>query len=216
MRNKTVFQSNLKIIITTSRNPSSSLLKFTKELNAIFPYSRRVNRGNKFLKSLINSCLIEKATDLLLVYENRGRPNSLIICHLPSGPTIFFHLSNIVSIKTQINSKIPRNFPLIIIDNLGSSLGNRLASILKNLFPCSNQNSKKIIIFSGQQNFILFRRYWFEKKGDFNSDILLHEIFPNFDMYLYKISLGLICDRKKEVEWILNPFLNTFKRKFVF
>jgi U3 small nucleolar ribonucleoprotein protein IMP4 len=209
-------QSNLKIIITTSRNPSSSLLKFTKELKKIFPFSLRVNRGNKFLKSLISYCLIENATDLLLVYENRGVPSSLIISHLPSGPTVFFRLSNIILNKIGKKEKIPRNFPLIVIDNLNSPLGKRLSSILRNLFPIPCTNSKNVVIFSGNNNVITCKNYWFERKGNFKSDILLHQTPPSFDMFPFKISLGVLFEKREEIEWSTNTFTNTFKKKSFF
>jgi U3 small nucleolar ribonucleoprotein protein IMP4 len=209
-------QSNLKIIITTSRNPSSSLLRFTKELKKIFPLSLRVNRGNKFLKSLISFCLTENATDLLLVYENRGNPSSLIISHLPSGPTVFFRLSNIIVNKFGKKEHIPRNFPLIVIENLNSPLGKRLSSIIRNLFPTPYTNSKNVVIFSGKDNVVTCKNYWFERKGNLKSDILIHQFSPSFDMFPFKISLGILFEKKTEVEWSTNPFTNTFKKKSFF
>nr|UXY88310.1 U3 snoRNP protein, IMP4 [Cryptomonas curvata] len=209
-------QSNLKIIITTSRNPSSSLLRFTKELKKIFPLSLRVNRGNRFLKSLISFCLTENATDLLLVYENRGNPSSLIISHLPSGPTVFFRLSNIIVNKIGKNEHIPRNFPLIVIENLNSPLGKRLSSIIRNLFPTPCTNSKNVVIFSGKYNVVSCKNYWFERKGNLKSDILIHQFSPSFDLFPYKITLGILFEKKTEVEWSMNSFTNTFKKKSFF
>nr|UXY87315.1 U3 snoRNP protein, IMP4 [Cryptomonas sp.] len=209
-------QQELKIIITTSRNPSPSLLRFVKQLGRIIPFSRIINRGNKFLKSLVYTCIIEKATDLLMIYENRGNPNSLIVSHLPSGPTVFFRLSNIISIYSKKNPKLPENFPFIVIDNLTSPLGKRLSVIFRNLFPIPNKNSKKIITLSGQGDFISFRHHWFERKGDKISEIVLTELFPSFDMYPYKISLGLLGDKISEIEWSINSFKNTSKKRPIF
>jgi U3 small nucleolar ribonucleoprotein protein IMP4 len=205
-----------KIIITTSRNPSSNLLRFTKEIKKLFPLAIRLNRGNKFLKSLINYCVIQQATDLLLVYEHRGVPSSLIVSHLPTGPTIFFRLSNVVIDKAKKKEKIPNNFPILIIQNLTSPLGKRLTSIFKSLFKIPSFNSRNIVTLKGIGNTISCNYYWFERKGDIKSDILIHEISPSFDLLPYKISLGILFEHKQEIEWIMTSFVNTYKKKSFF
>lgn len=40
-----------KILITTSRDPSSRLVQFAKELKLVFPNSQRVNRGGQVLEA---------------------------------------------------------------------------------------------------------------------------------------------------------------------
>ena len=84
-----------KIYLTSSRSPSSKLVKFLKELEIIFPYSQKINRGSEFLISLVSFCLLQGVKNLIIVYENRGKPSSLVISHLPYGPTLFFTLSNV-------------------------------------------------------------------------------------------------------------------------
>ena len=205
-----------KIIITTSRNPSSNLLKFTKEIKKIFPSAVRLNRGNKFLKSLIEFCLTQQVTDMLLVYETRGIPSSLIISHLPSGPTIFFRLSNIVINKSNKKEHIPINFPILIIQNFTSPLGKRLISVLKNLFNRPPSSSKNIVMLKGSGNIITCNYYWFEKRSNFNSNILVHEISPSFDLFPFKITLGTLFEIKQEIEWSINSFINTYKKKSFF
>nr|UXY87807.1 U3 snoRNP protein, IMP4 [Cryptomonas curvata] len=209
-------QSNSKIIITTSRNPSSSLLKFTKEIKKFFPSAKRLNRGNKFLKSLMYFCLSQQVTDLLIIYEHRGVPNSLIISHLPTGPTVFFRLSNIIINVPKKNINIPRNFPILIIQNLTSPLGKRLTSVFKSLFRTPTFNSKNVVILKGSGNIISCHYYWFERKSNLKSDILIYEILPSFDLFPYKISLGILFEKKQNIEWSTNSFINTYKKKFFF
>jgi len=36
-----------KVLITTSRDPSSRLVQFAKELKLVFPNSQRINRGGQ-------------------------------------------------------------------------------------------------------------------------------------------------------------------------
>lgn len=45
--------SCLQILITTSRDPSTRLVQFAKELKLIFPNSRRMNRGGQVRADLL-------------------------------------------------------------------------------------------------------------------------------------------------------------------
>ncbi|KAI0234428.1 U3 small nucleolar ribonucleoprotein IMP4 [Lamellibrachia satsuma] len=66
-----------KIMITTSRDPSSRLKMFAKEMRLIFPNSQRINRGNYEIKQLVQACRSNEVTDLLIVSEHRGNPADL-------------------------------------------------------------------------------------------------------------------------------------------
>jgi U3 small nucleolar ribonucleoprotein protein IMP4 len=93
-----------KIMITTSHNPSARLKKFAKELRLLFPNAQRLNRGNYEYKQLIDACRANDVTDFMVVHETRGRPDGLIICHLPYGPTAYFNLSDVV-MRHDINKE---------------------------------------------------------------------------------------------------------------
>jgi U3 small nucleolar ribonucleoprotein protein IMP4 len=84
------------VLITTSRDPSSRLSQFAKELRLIFPGSDRLNRGGTVLPDLVDLCRRRGATDLVIAHEHRGEPDGLVVCHLPHGPTAYFGLSNAV------------------------------------------------------------------------------------------------------------------------
>lgn len=45
-----------KVVITTSRDPSSSLKRFAKEIKLSIPNSQTVNRGSHDVKSIIQAC----------------------------------------------------------------------------------------------------------------------------------------------------------------
>lgn len=83
--------SDPKIMITTSRDPSSKLLQFTKvlgsliernhptmifmqEIRLVFPNSHRINRGNYVVKELADACRANDITDLIVLHEHRGIP----------------------------------------------------------------------------------------------------------------------------------------------
>jgi U3 small nucleolar ribonucleoprotein protein IMP4 len=63
-----------KILITTSRDPSSRLQQFAKELRLIFPKSQRINRGNNVISELVSACKSNDVTDLIILHEHRGVP----------------------------------------------------------------------------------------------------------------------------------------------
>ena len=79
-----------RIVITTSRDPSSRLLQFAKELNHVIPNSFRMNRGNTVIETLVQTAKSNDMTDIIMIHETRGRPDGLVITHLPYGPTCLF------------------------------------------------------------------------------------------------------------------------------
>jgi hypothetical protein len=63
-----------KILLTTSRDPSSKLLQFSKEMRLVLPNAHRINRGNYVVKELADACRANEITDLVVVHEHRGVP----------------------------------------------------------------------------------------------------------------------------------------------
>ena len=45
----------------------------------MFPTSHKINRGGHDLKMLVNSCIANEYTDLIILSETRGRPGWWII-----------------------------------------------------------------------------------------------------------------------------------------
>lgn len=85
-----------KIMVTTARDPSSRLKRFTKEVRLLFPGAQRLNRGNMVLGEMVQVCRANEVSDLVIVHEHRGEPDGLIVSHMPYGPTAYFSLSNVV------------------------------------------------------------------------------------------------------------------------
>lgn len=72
-----------KIAITTSRAPSIRLKNFCGEMKHVFPNSKRMNRGKNDMGQLLHLCKKEGMTDLIILHETRGRPDGMIVTHLP-------------------------------------------------------------------------------------------------------------------------------------
>eukprot|EP00429_Kryptoperidinium_foliaceum_P001692 CAMPEP_0176010534 /NCGR_PEP_ID=MMETSP0120_2-20121206/4818_1 /TAXON_ID=160619 /ORGANISM="Kryptoperidinium foliaceum, Strain CCMP 1326" /LENGTH=191 /DNA_ID=CAMNT_0017343369 /DNA_START=33 /DNA_END=606 /DNA_ORIENTATION=+ len=86
-----------RVCVTTSRDPSSRLKQFCKEVKLLIPNSVRINRGNNRVDELMESCKQAEFSDIVIVQETVENPtDGLVVCHLPMGPTAFFSLSNAV------------------------------------------------------------------------------------------------------------------------
>ena len=203
------------ILLTTSRKPSSRLLQFLKELKILFPNSTRINRGNYIISELVEVSTKYSFTDLIILHEHRGNPDGLIVCHLPSGPTAYFALSNVVlrhDLKTQLDT-MPEEYPHLIFHNFQSQIGDRVSDILRYLFPIPKLESKRIVTFVNKEDFIVFRHHT-SKKDDYKT-VVLEELGPRFVMKLYQISLGTVDMPHAPVEWVLRPYMNTAKKRKV-
>lgn len=206
-----------KIMVTTSRDPSSKLKQFAKEVRLLFPNSQRINRGNYEVKQLVDACRANDVTDLILVQEHRGVPDGLVICHLPYGPTAYFNLSNVV-MRHDIPDvgTMSEAYPHLIFNNFTSKLGNRVKSILKYLYPVPKEDSRRVMTFSNDDDYISFRHHIY-KKVDGGKSIELGEVGPRFEMKVYQIILGTLDTvSSSDVEWVYRPYMNTAKkRKFL-
>ncbi|KAL7713809.1 U3 small nucleolar ribonucleoprotein IMP4 [Entamoeba marina] len=200
------------VFITTSKDPSSKLKEFAKELKLIIPNSTRLNRGNIQIKELVNSCKSHNITDLIIVHEHRGEPDGLVVCHFPYGPTAYFGMYNVVSRhQTHTSRTFSEVYPHLLFDNLTTPLGERFQMILKHLFPVPKKDSKRVMTFSNSNDYISYRHHVY----DYNEDhqLILQEIGPRFELRPYQIKLGTIDMDYAENEWILRSFTNTASKK---
>lgn len=157
-----------KILITTSRDPSSRLQQFAKEMKLMFPNSQRINRGNHVISEIVAACKANEVTDLIILHEHRGTPDGMIISHFPYGPTAFFSLSNVVlrhDIPQAMEKKVSEKYPHLIFTGFSSPLGLRTQSILKYLFPVPKEASKRTITFANQSDYISFRHHVHQRTG---------------------------------------------------
>ncbi|KAF1740539.1 hypothetical protein MXB_3472, partial [Myxobolus squamalis] len=201
-----------KIVVTTSRNPSSRLKMFVKEVRLIFPNCQKINRGQAVLKELVISCISANVTDLVLLHETRGVPDCLVISHLPYGPTAFFTLFNVV-MRHDIPEigTMSEAFPHLVFHNFTKPLGKRIMNILKYLFPVPKDDSKRVMSFINHSDFISFRHHVYNKDSSSKNNVL-QEVGPRFEMKLFRVTLGTITQTEAENEWQLKPFMNTARK----
>lgn len=195
-----------KILLTTSRDPSSKLQQFAKvrfpstclcknssakdhltilqEMRLCFPNATRINRGNFVMKELAETCRANNATDLVVLHEHRGVPDAMVISHFPHGPTILFTLHNVVlrhdSAAFQQGSTVSEQYPHLIFENFSSKLGHRVKAILKYCFPVPRADSKRVMTFNNDKDFISYRHHVFVKTG--HNEVQIAEVGPRFEM----------------------------------
>nr|AAQ96230.1 LRRGT00017 [Rattus norvegicus] len=202
-----------KVMITTSRDPSSRLKMFAKELKLVFPGAQRMNRGRHEVGALVRACKANGVTDLLVVHEHRGTPVGLIVSHLPFGPTAYFTLCNVVmrhdipDLGTMSEAK-----PHLITHGFSSRLGKRVSDILRYLFPVPKDDSHRVITFANQDDYISFRHHVYKKTDHRNVE--LTEVGPRFELKLYMIRLGTLeQEATADVEWRWHPYTNTARKR---
>lgn len=199
-----------KPIITTSRSPSDPLVRFAKALKQIIPNAEKLNRGKHMIKELVQTAIKNGYTDLIMVNEHRGTPSSIIISHLPHGPTTYFsiHHPNIDS-----DDPISTAIPAVVFDNFTTPLGARVKRILSSLFPQlpKREKPKRIVSFVNREDSILFTQY----KSTFRKgEVDLQKVTPQFTLKLYEIRAGTLDMTYAEKEFMFRPYLNTARKKF--
>jgi U3 small nucleolar ribonucleoprotein protein IMP4 len=201
-----------KVCVTTSRDPSSRLKQFAKEIKICIPNSQAVNRGNHRVDDLVDACRKADFTDMIILNETRGMPDGLTISHLPYGPTASFTLSNCV-LRHDIPECTPASqaHPHIILDGLSTKVGRRFAKVLQALYPIPRPESKRVITFANNNDFISFRHHMYEKNA--KGKVELKEAGPRFEMQPYELRQGTIDQEAAEKEWVLRPYQNTSRKR---
>lgn len=123
-----------RVLVTTSRDPSTRLAAFSKEVRLLLPTSIRLNRGNLILpvcwaafqspktvadpaQDLVSSSQSAGLTDLVLLHEHRGTPTAMTISHFPHGPTASFSLHNVAlraDMPSAVRGTVSEAYPHII------------------------------------------------------------------------------------------------------
>ncbi|KAH8043481.1 hypothetical protein JL722_15190 [Aureococcus anophagefferens] len=181
-----------KVCVCTSRDPSSRLKQFAKELKHIVPNATRVNRGNTRVGDLVDATRRGEFTDLVMVHETRGQPDGLVVCHLPLGPTTYFTLSNCV-LRHDIDAPPPFSSdapPHLVFHDFDG--GKRLEAPQDRApvpLPVPKADAKRVCTFYNAADRISFRHHTYERDGP---DVHLTELGPRFEMTPCMIKLGTL------------------------
>lgn len=201
-----------RVLVTTSRGPSQKLLEFAKEVRLIVPNAVRMNRGNLSVRQLMEAARRGQYSDVIVLQESQGVPDSLTISHLPLGPTIVFTIHNLVT-RHDIEDvgTMSEQYPHLIFENFTTRLGQRVRDTLKFLFPIPKSDATRVLTFDNQNDFVSFRHHTFKVvKG---REVQLTEVGPRMELAPYRITLGTLEMDDAETEWVLRPYMNTAKKR---
>lgn len=208
-----------RVLVTTSRDPSQKLLEFAKEIRLMFPNAVRINRGSSPISQIMDAARKESYSDVVMLSESKGVPDSITVSHLPLGPTLVFTIHNLVT-RHDIENVGPMSeqAPHLIFENFTTVLGQRIATALKFLFPVPREESTRVITFDNVNDYISFRHHTFEKRGGAKATtekkhVTLTEVGPRFELTPYRITLGTLDMEDAETEWVLRPYMNTAKKR---
>jgi len=207
-----------RILLTSSRDPSSRLTQFLKEMRLVLPGAQRVNRGAYVMKDLVELARKNEMSDMVIVHEHRGEPDGLIVCHLPFGPTAYFGLRDVV-LRHDLSEKpstVSEANPHLIFHDFTAKTGIRTKAILQALFPPPKVLGTRVITFANRRDTIFFRHHNFDRPKGPGGDgerskadkVTLSECGPRFALQLYRIELGTVDMKDVKVEWVLRPYFN--------
>ena len=212
-----------RVLVTTSRSPSTRLSAFAKEIRLLLPTAIRLNRGNLILPNLVASANSSGLTDLILLHEHRGTPTALTISHFPHGPTASFSLHSVLlrhDIPHSTLGTVSESYPHLIFEGFTTSLGTRIVTILKHLFPPreavtsatpAQKLGNRVVTFKNIGDSIEVRHHVFVKTG--HQSVELAEVGPRLTMRLFEIRGGTVERKDGDVEWHLNQYTRTSRKK---
>jgi len=210
-----------RVLVTTSRDPSSRLQSFSKEIRLLFPTAVRLNRGNLVLPELVRAAKTEGLTDVVLLHEHRGTPTAITISHMPHGPTIMASLHNVVlrhDLPKAIAGTVSESYPHIIFEGFATKLGLRLKKILVHLFPPRDGTQVKagnrVVTFVNQDDCIEVRHHVYVRTS--YDSVELSEVGPRFTMRPFSITMGTLENKDADSEWHLNQYTRTARKKSYF
>jgi U3 small nucleolar ribonucleoprotein protein IMP4 len=212
-----------RVLITTSRSPSSRLAAFAKEVRLLLPTAIRLNRGGQVLPALVAGATAAGLSDAVLLHEHRGTPTALTVSHLPHGPTASFALHNVLlrhDIAGAARGTVSEAYPHLIFDGFATALGRRVVAILRHLFPPREAVSaatptarlgSRVVTFKNVADSIEVRHHVFVKTG--HGTVELAEVGPRMTMRLFEIRAGTVESKDGDVEWHLNQYARTGWKK---
>lgn len=204
-----------QILLTTSIKHTGAIFKFMRELKETIPNSYFYYRKKANLKGIIEIAKEKGFTDVVVVYERLRKPYSMVISHLPDGPTCEFKIFNpIYHDEIEGSGKSNNHSPEMIFKNFNSKVGFRLSRILNGLFPHTPHiEGRQVVTFHNQRDYIFFRHHRFIFDDDFTK-CNLQEIGPRFTLRLLSIQRGTFDNQFGEYEFYYKNKMGVRRRKF--
>jgi len=210
-----------KVAITTVNHPSHRLKEFICNMQDVIPGLIYFRRRGFYLKKIIKYLKNRKYTDLLVVGENRKKIDSLMVVHLPDGPTATFKVSSIQYPEQILDRGIMSSHsPELILNNFTTRMGHGLGRMFASLFPQVPEfTGRRIITFHNQRDFIFVRqhRYIFdpdEENKEVGMKPRIQELGPRMTLKLQRLQHGTFDTTEGEFEWFGTNRMYKSSKKF--
>ncbi len=121
------------------------------------------------------------------------------------------------SIPGSVRGNVSEQYPHLIFEGFSSRLGQRVCKALKHLFPprdpITNKSkmSNRVVVFKNIEDTIQVRHYVYVRTS-FDS-VELAVVGPRMGMKLFEIRSGTLDNKDGDVEWHLNQYTRTSKKK---
>nr|AAG38541.1 coiled-coil protein [Pneumocystis carinii] len=117
--------------------------------------------------------------------------DSLIIIHLPSGPSFYFTISSITPTSCIYrHGRATSHIPELIINNFTTYLGLTVENMFRSLFPTqADFEGRQVVTIHNQRDFIFIRRHRYIFKNDIK--VSLQELGPRFTLKLRRLQRGI-------------------------
>ncbi|CAH8603128.1 unnamed protein product [Schistosoma mattheei] len=187
-----------KILLTHSDRVCPRTIGFCKELSMVIPNVHLVARWHLPLKKIIPMAIERQFTCLIIVNEDQKKINTLIVSHLPNGPTATFRLTNVLLRREMRSAK-------------------RVKYIESNIIPHLITTRFMTRLGLRTEHYIFFRHYRYihrdttdvhndddnENEGKHNTEhIAMNEVGPKFTLKLRSIQLGTFDSQYGNYEWV--------------
>jgi len=171
-------------------------------------------------------------THLIVLNEGASKTlDTLLLVHLPAGPTARFRLTNPVPCASIRGHGRPTDAaPELVLHGFGTGVGTRVGRFLASLFPVDPAfRGRQVATLHAQRDFIFFRhhRYVFEERavkrasgtaaqtGTKRVTARLQELGPRFTLRLLSLHRGALEGRGAAVEWEPKKVARGSRRRFV-
>ncbi|KAF8527316.1 anticodon-binding protein [Gautieria morchelliformis] len=183
-----------KVLITTSQRATRVSYEFCEEIVGVFPGAEFVRRkkGQGFEIGKIAGWAAKRGYgSLIVVNEDRKKPNAITIVHLPAGPTAYFKLSSIQLTKEIYgHARATAHAPELVLNNFVTRLGHTVGRMFQTLFPPLPEfQGRQVVTLHNQRDFLFFRRHRYAFRS--TEKAALQEIGPRFTLKLRWLKKGV-------------------------
>ena len=149
--------------------PSSTMCpliwSWCRSLLTLIPGSYYYSRRNYEIKKICEWAGERGFTNLIILGQglqlggNKKFPCSMLLVHLPDGPTLHFRISSVkLTDEIQNHARVTKHKPELILNNFTTRLGLRVSRAVASLFPQVSNTEKMCVP-------VIFKCLWWQQSS---------------------------------------------------